>query len=127
MRSIGLARATAEAEILRLRLMGRRMAKRGVFAAIAALFAVAALLWAHVALGVWMAASLGILQAALILTAGDIVLAGLFALLARSDRPDHAELQARMLRETAWRGLRQELAVAGIMATLTTLFRSRKG
>jgi hypothetical protein len=124
-RSVGLARAAAEAEVLHLKLLGRRTARRGVVGVVAAVFAIAALAWLHVALVLWLAASLGGIGASVVLMGADLVLAGVLGLVALSNRPDSSELQAKMLRESAWRGLRQDLALAGVMATLSNLLRKR--
>ncbi|MCW3473030.1 hypothetical protein [Limobrevibacterium gyesilva] len=110
---------------MRLRLLARRMGYRAVVAGACLMFAAAALAMVHVAIVLALASQLGLVQATLILAAADLLIAALLALLAARDHPGPAEREAALLRESAWRGLRQQVVLAGLVTTLTNLLRRR--
>lgn len=121
MRSVELARAAAQAEALYLRRMARRHAMRGVFGAVAAVFGIATVVMLHVLLYVILAGHVRPAVAALIVLAVDLVLAIIFAVLARRDTPDRIEEEAKLLRDEALAGLRSSLTMTSLAASAVGL------
>ena len=113
-RSLRLAKVATQAEGLRLRRMIQRQAYRGVYGAIAAVFAIALLSMAHIALYLWMFTYVSSLAAVGIVAAVDLVFAAIFGFMASRDSPDSVELEATRVRDTARAQLTDVL-------TLTTL------
>jgi hypothetical protein len=126
MRSVELARAAAQAEALYLRRLARRQAMRGAFGAVAAMFGIAIVVMLHVLLYVILRGYMRPAVAALIVLAVDLVLAIIFAVLARRDTPGHIEEEAKLLRDEALTGLRSSLTLASLTASAAGLvFRRR--
>lgn len=121
MRSVELARAAAQAEALYLRRVARRQAMRGAFGAAAAVFGIAILVMLHVLLYVILAGYMRPAVAALIVLAVDLVLAIIFAVLARRNTPDRIEEEAKILRDEALAGLRSSLTLASLTASAAGL------
>ena len=117
MRSVELARAAAQAEALYLRRVARRQAMRAAFGAAAAVFGIAILVMLHVLLYVILIGSLRPAVAALIVLAVDLVLAIIFAVLARRNTPDRIEQEALVVRDEALAGLRSSLTLASLTAS----------
>ncbi len=102
MRSIELAKIAASAETLRLRRMVRRQGMRGAYAAVAGIFAVGMLIMLHVLIFQALTpAYVTPLVASAILLGLDLVIAGVFAALALSDKPDAIEVEAKQVRQQA--------------------------
>jgi hypothetical protein len=101
MRATQLARAAAEAEGLRLKLLARRQVFRLVYGVIALVFLVAVLTVLHVLAYTALRTRFDELYALLIVLAGDFVLLLVFALLAAVSSPGTMEREALELRQTA--------------------------
>jgi cobalamin biosynthesis protein CobD/CbiB len=121
MRSVELARAAAQAEALYLRRVARRQAMRGAFGAVAAVFGIAIVVMLHVLLYVILAGFMQPAVAALIVLAVDLVMAIVFAVLARRNAPDRIEEEARLLRDEALAGLRSSLTMTSLAASAAGL------
>lgn len=126
MRSVELARAAAQAEALYLRRMARRQAMRGVFGAVAAAFGIAILVMLHVLLYDILVGYVRPAVAALIVLAVDLVLAIIFAVLARRDTPDQIEEEAKLLRDQSLAELRSSLTFMSLAASATGLVLRRR-
>jgi hypothetical protein len=101
MRATELARAAAEAEGLRLKLLARRQVSRIVYGAIALVFLVAVLAVLHVLAYIGLRTRFDELYALLIVLGGDVVLLLVFALLAAFSSPGALEREALELRQAA--------------------------
>jgi hypothetical protein len=112
MRATQLARAAAEAEGLRLRLLARRQVARLVYGAIALIFLIAALAVGHVLAWLELRGYFNNLYSLLIVLAADCVLLLIFALLAAISSPGAMEREALEIRQNA---------VAQLGASVTTL------
>jgi hypothetical protein len=99
--TLGLVRVMAEAEQLRLRLLLRRAAMRGGLLVAALVFLGAALAMLHVLAVAALEPRAGWLAALAIVTAFDLVMAGVLMLCAARLGPGNAERTALVLRETA--------------------------
>jgi hypothetical protein len=116
MRAFRLAVVTLEAERVRLGLQARRLAIRAAFGAAAALLFLYALGTAHVVGWFALEGVLTPLPRAAVLLAVDVVLAGILLMLALRNSPSSAELEARILRDTALAQTRASLAVMPLLA-----------
>jgi len=112
MRATQLARAAAEAEGLRLRLLARRQVGRVVCAVIALVFLVAALAVGHVLAWLGLRDYFNNVYSLLIVLAADCLLLLIFALLAAISSPGAMEREALEIRQTA---------VSQLGASVTTL------
>jgi hypothetical protein len=127
MRSLDLLAAAAAAERLRLRLEARRAMRRILTVAIAALFALAAIGFAHVA--GWQGAEhwLGALGASLLVGGIDLAIAIVLLLIAAGSRPEPAAIEARVVRQMSLRALRETdplvemIQALGMRAALASL------
>ena len=126
MRSVELARAAAQAEALYLRRMAQRQAVRGVFGAVAAVFGLAILVMIHVLIYVILIGYVSPPIAAVILLALDLVLAIVFAVLARRDEPGQIEQEAKLLRDQSLVELRSSLTLMSLAASATGLVVRRR-
>lgn len=97
MRTLRLLAAAAEAEGLRLKRNGAAMGRRAAMTAIAAVCGLAALIMLHIACWYLLVLPLGPAGAAGAVALMDLLIAGLFLLLARS-RYDPVAQEALMLR-----------------------------
>jgi fatty acid desaturase len=97
MRLLSLARIAAEAEGVRLKAMGKRQAMRAVFAAVAAVFGLLLLVMLEVSGFEFLSPLVGGGFAALIVAGIDLLLLGLFAMVALRDTPSQAEQEAALI------------------------------
>jgi hypothetical protein len=127
-RSINLLRVAAEAELLRLRALITRQARRAVFGTIAAVFGVTVLALAEVA--VWQALRLKLkvepIPATLILLGINLVIAAVFGVLAARSVPSHAEQEAMRVRQQALQAARGALAFTAAIPVASRLLRLRR-
>ena len=108
MRTLRLAQVAAQAEGLVLKRTALRFGKRATFGAVAAVFGLALLVMVHVTGWEALTGFGGITPfwSSVIVLAVDLLLAGLFALLARGTLPDSVEREARDLRDRSLLELR---------------------
>lgn len=99
MRVLQMLDVAAQAEGVRLRREATGFVRRAGWIAVASIFGTAALITAHVAAVAQLVPPYGLAAAAGMIAAGDLVLAAIFALLARR-RPDPVAEEARALRQT---------------------------
>ena len=121
MRQVELARAAAQAEALYLRRAAQRQAVRGVFGAVAAVFGIAVLVMLHVLAFLVLLIWVSPLIAAVILLALDIVVAIIFALMARQNTPGAIEQEAKVLRDQTLTELRSSMTLMSLAASATGL------
>ena len=110
MRAVELAKVAAAAEALRVKRYARRQGIRLGFAAGALLFALALFILIHALAVVLLMALVRSWLAILIVLAADLVIAGVLASMALSNKPDQIEQEAAAVR-------RQSLAEAKKSAT----------
>ena len=125
MRALRATRIAFEAETLRLRLLGRRMATRVILGAVAWTFLVSALGLAHVAGWFWLRDRYG-WQAdstALLLAGTDLVIAGLFALVALAQGPGRAEAEASLVRHQAWVAMMEAMVIPALALRVLRMIR----
>jgi hypothetical protein len=125
-RSINLLRVAAEAELLRLRALIARQARRAVSGAIAAVFGLAVLALAEV-VG-WQSLRLKAepIPASLILLGINLVIAAVFGVLAARSVPSHAEQEAMRVRQQALQAARGALAFTAAIPAASRLLRLRR-
>ncbi len=126
MRLIRLLEAAIQAELLRLSAQAQRTAMRVAWAAIALVFAAAAIACIHVAVMAKLLGSMGLIEASLIVAAADAIIAGMLAALAARSRPGRAELEALALRRQIWNGMERDLAVISIATTVFDMLWRKK-
>lgn len=119
-RPVALIRVATEAEFVRLRALANRTALRAVMAAIALLFLLGALVFAHVAAWVWLDRSS--LASAAILGGADLLLAVIFGLLASRATPGAVEIEAIAVRRKALAGIAGEVALVRLVIMLLRLW-----
>jgi hypothetical protein len=129
-RSINLLRIAAEAELLRLRAMLARQARRAAFGALAAIFMLGALAFAEVA--GWQALHFYVaaIWATLILLAINFAIAGVFGAMAAWSTPGNVEREALRVRQQALdtaRGALSFTAAIPLASTILGLRRRRGG
>jgi hypothetical protein len=122
---LGLARLAAEAEMLRLRQLARRTAWRVALGYGAVIFLFAALTTAHGAIWLALQPAFSPLQALLAITAGDLVIGLVLAVLACRSRPGPVERDALRLRNDARRQLINNGRLIRLLVTLWTALRRR--
>ena len=129
MRTVDLGRTAAQAELVRLKRLVRRQAMRAVWGAVAAVFLIAVLVMVHVvAYMALVPALLSPLLGAVAILVFDLVVAGIFGLMAKNGAPDAVEAEAKAVRDEALVGMRQSLAVSALLSPVTRLIlRSRGG
>ncbi len=123
MRLVRLGRIAAQAELLRLRRLARRQIRRGIYGAIAGIFALGLLAWLHIALALWLASLMAPVWAALIVAGVDLVIAGAFGAVAASNTPDRIEREALVVRDEA----RAQMAEAAVMSVVVAPVLRRSG
>jgi hypothetical protein len=128
-----LLRVAAEAEGVRLRGFARRIVSRAVLGAVALVFLLGAIVFAHlggwyglrVGLGQTFPASVGIMGGA------DLLLAVVLGFLATRSTPSRVEREALEVRHKAVQGIAGTLSVAGlvipVLRILADLRRRRRG
>ena len=126
MRAVELAKVAASAEKLRLERLALRRAWQVAFYAAAAVFAVAAFVLLHVVAYNLLVPSLPPLQASLALLAVDLALAGVFVVLARRDRPDAVEEEAKLIRQQALTEMRSALTVTALAGSAAAAVLGRR-
>ena len=129
MRAIRLAQVAIEAEVLRWRCFGSRLAVRALFAVIALFFAAGVMVFAHVAGWIWLTQTEGRteLTAAASLAGVDLVLAALFGCLAARSAPGRGELAALEVRREAIRGMGSAFDTLRMIGVLLRLFNTARG
>jgi hypothetical protein len=126
MRAVKLAKVAAQAEKLRLRALAQRQVRRGIYGAVATVFAVGALALGHVVAFLAIVPSLGSLWTSVVLLAFDLVVAVVLGTLAALLKPGEIEAEAQRLKETALRQMRQDLTVAALVPALGLFIGSRR-
>ncbi len=123
MRTVRLARVAAQAEILLLRRMLAVAIRRAVFGVVAGIFAIAVLVLLHVVIvqALERFAGLSPILSVAILLVVDLLLAGLFGLLAAGKVADPVADEARRVRDTSLEQARQSLTLAAMIAPATRL------
>lgn len=108
MRTVRLAQVAAQAEGLVLKRMALRFGKRAAYGAVAAVFGLALLVMVHVTAWEALVGPGGItpVWSSVIVLGVDLLIAGLFALLARGTLPDLVEREAVELRNRSMFELR---------------------
>ncbi|NKC32968.1 hypothetical protein [Falsiroseomonas selenitidurans] len=127
MRLLSLARAAWQAESLYLRRSGRGYAIQMTLAIAAGVFALLMLVMLHLAAFLALLDGLGPIGAALVVAAGDLVLAGGLALAARNPPRDAVAEEALALRHAAMRQMGDTAAQAMILAPLLRSQNLKKG
>ena len=126
MRAVELAKVAASAEALRLRRVARRQGLRAAFGAVAGVFAIAVFVLLHVLAFHLMVPRLTPTQASLVILAVDLVLAGVFAFLARRDVADPVEEEAKLIRQQALTEMRSSLTLAAMAGSAAALVLRRQ-
>ena len=123
MRTVRLARVAAQAEILLLRRMLTAVVRHAIFGAVAAVFAIAALIGLHIVgvLALEQFAHLSPLASVAIVLAVDLVIAVVFGLLASGKISDPVADEARRVRDQSLEQARQSLTLASMLAPATRL------
>ena len=127
MRSINLLRIAAEAELLRLRAMMARQGRRAAFGIIAFIFVLGVLVSTEAAGWQVLRLYVASIAATLILLGVNLVIAGIFGLLAARSAPGHAEQEALQVRRQALEAARGSLAFTAAVPVATTLLRRHRG
>jgi hypothetical protein len=119
--TLDLARASAAAEILLLKRMVRRQAMRAVFAAVAAVFLIGALILLHFVGFQALAPYLTPLEDTAVLLGVDVVIAVIFGVMAMRDSPDAIEVEAKQLRNQSLGAMKESLAIATLIGPVGKL------
>ena len=107
--------------MLRIKRLVRRQVFRAAFGAVAAVFALGALILLHVVGYTAMVPSLTPLQASLVLLAIDVVIAAVFGILAARGAPDAVEQEAKLVRDQAIAEMRESMVVATLVGPVGRL------
>ena len=123
MRTVRLARVAAQAEILLVRRLVSSIVRRAVLGVVAAVFAIAVLILLHVAacLALEQFAHLSPLLSVVIVLVVDLVIAGIFGLLASGKVADPVAEEARRVRDQSLEQARQSLTLAAMLAPATRI------
>ncbi len=95
--------------------MLRRQAMRGVWGAVAAVFAIAVLVMVHVVAFMILAPFITPIWAAVVVLAFDLVMLVIFGVIAANGKPDRIETEARDLRDRALVEMRESMAVTALL------------
>lgn len=127
MRALRASRIAIDAETLRLRLQARRLAVRVVLAVVALAFLACTLAFAHVAIFYWLRLDYGwqVHTATALLAVGDLVVAGVLAMVALRLGPGAAEREARLVRQQAWRAIIETTVFPMLVVRVLRLLRRR--
>jgi len=106
--------------------MARRQGMRAAYGAVAAVFGLAMLVLLHVILYLLLTLWVGPIWAAVIVFAVDLVLAGIFAVMARRNTPDVIEEEAKMLRDQSLVEMRQSITLMSLAGSATGLLLRRR-
>jgi hypothetical protein len=98
--TLGLLEVAAQAELLRLKQEGKRMARMSALVAAAGLFALFALALLHIAALVWLAQHVGPVAAAFGVMVADLVVAAILYFVSRM-KPDPIAFEAQRIRRRA--------------------------
>ena len=114
MRTVRLARAALDAQLVIAKSAGRKAARQAAFLVVAALFGLFALGLLHVAAYVALSVSAHIapVWSALIVVGADLLVTVVALVLARSGGPDAVSIEARITRDRALSDIRASLAIA---------------
>ena len=115
MRTIDLGRAAAQAELIRLKLLLKRQAMRGVWGAVAAVFGLAVLVMVHVIGYLLLCLILPPIWAAVVVLAFDLIVLAVFGLLAVVSKPGRVEVQAQEIRDRALIEMRESVAISALL------------
>lgn len=126
MRTVSLAKIAAQAEVLRLRGQGRRTAIRVALILVASTFMTAALAAGHVAIVLALENQFQLINAVLIVGAGDIVIATVLGIAASIDRPGRLEREALEVKQKALLHLGEVIAVGALVGPALRLVGTRK-
>jgi hypothetical protein len=127
-RSINLLKVAAEAEVLRLRALLARQGRRAAFGVVAVIFVLGVLVLAEVAGWQLLRLYVAPISATLILLGINLVIAGLFGMLAARSSPGHAEREALRIRRQALDAARGSLSLTAAIPVASTLLRlGRRG
>jgi hypothetical protein len=123
MRPFRLARVAAEAEGVRLRGLASRIVTRAILGVVALLFALGAIVFAHVAAWYWLRTGLDqtFLAAAGILGGGDLLVAVILGFAATRSAPSRVELEALDVRRKAIRAIGSTLSLTQMVIPLLRL------
>jgi hypothetical protein len=123
MRIVNLLKIAAEAETLRYRYMLARQGRRAAFGAGALVFGIIVLMLGEIA--AWLALHLRFAPIAttLILLGINLILAGIFGVLAARSSPDRAEWEALQVRRQAVEAARGTLSLAALIPVGNALLR----
>ncbi len=130
MRSINLLRIASDAELLGIRLMTARQGRRAAFAVVALIFALAVLALAEVVGSLALRLHFEPIPATLILLGVNLVVGGIFGVLAARSSPGHTEQEALRVRRQAVDAAQGTLALTVAVPTVTRLLgggRDRSG
>ncbi len=121
MRTVRLARVAAQAELLLVRRLATVFARRAAYGAVAAVFGLAMLALLHVLIidALEQFAHLSPLVSTLIVFVLDLVVAGVFAMMATGKMPDPIAEEARRVRDQSLEQARQSLTFAAMLAPAT--------
>ncbi|MCI0756884.1 hypothetical protein [Teichococcus vastitatis] len=119
MRAFRLTAASLEAERVLLTLQAQRTARRVVFGVVAAIMAGCALAMLHLLVWVWLGTWTPLQRVSLLLGA-DVLLAAIFGTLALRSTPGPQEVEARVLRDTAFAQARSSLSLLPLIGTVAT-------
>ena len=127
MRSVNLLKVAFEAELLRLRAMMARQARRAAFGATAVVFGLAVLTLAEI-IG-WQALLLKFepLPATLLLLGVNLAIAAVFGVLAARSTPGHTEREALRVRREAMESPPGYMAFTAAVPAATALLGMRRG
>ncbi|HEY4172909.1 MAG TPA: hypothetical protein VGM42_07755 [Rhodopila sp.] len=117
MRPVQLARIAAEAEGVRLRRFARRIISRAILGAIALLFFLGTIVFAHIAVWYWLRTGLAqsFPAAAGILGGGDLLVAIILGVIATRSSPSRVELEALAVRRQAISAIGGTFTLAGLV------------
>lgn len=119
MRALRLAKVAAQAEVLRLREMSQRQARRAVIAAVGGFFLVAFLVAGHIAIGMALVPTVTPVQAVLIVGGGDLLLAIVLTLVAVYSPPGKIEREAAELGRKMREEIHASLTVPALIGGAT--------
>jgi hypothetical protein len=116
-RPVQLARIAAEAEGVRLRRFARRIISRAILGAIALLFFLGTIVFAHIAVWYWLRTGLAqsFPAAAGILGGGDLLVAIILGVIATRSSPSRVELEALAVRRQAISAIGGTFTLAGLV------------
>lgn len=120
MRSTELLRVAAQAEVLLLKRQAKTTQRRVIYGVVAAVFAIAVFVCVHLMAGMALAqyAHLSPFVSVLIVFGGDLVVAGVFGLLASGEIKDPVIEEARALRDRSLAQAKDNLSAAAVLVPM---------